>query len=52
GRTDGFKSVIVPAGDDIVGPLTIGDLVDVRIERATMATLFGTPVGSGVVHHR
>lgn len=40
GRTDGFKSVIVPA--TCGGP---GDLVDVRIERATMATLFGTPLG-------
>ena len=36
GRTDGFKSVILPAG---VGAR--GDLVDVEIERATMATLFG-----------
>jgi tRNA-2-methylthio-N6-dimethylallyladenosine synthase len=36
GRTDGFKSVILPAG---VG--AIGELVDVTIERATMATLFG-----------
>ena len=35
GRTDGFKSVILPAG---VG--AIGELVDVTIERATMATLF------------
>ena len=35
GRTDGFKSVILPAG---VG--SIGGLVDVTIERATMATLF------------
>ena len=35
GRTDGFKSVILPAG---VG--SIGALVDVTIERATMATLF------------
>jgi tRNA-2-methylthio-N6-dimethylallyladenosine synthase len=38
GRTDGFKSVILPAG---VG--RPGDLVDVVIERATMATLFGRP---------
>ncbi len=35
GRTDGFKTVILPAG---VG--AIGELVDVVIERATMATLF------------
>ncbi|HEX4453924.1 MAG TPA: TRAM domain-containing protein, partial [Kofleriaceae bacterium] len=35
GRTDGFKSVILPAG---VG--AIGELVDVEIGRATMATLF------------
>ncbi len=35
GRTDGFKSVILPAG---VG--AIGELVDVTIQRATMATLF------------
>jgi tRNA-2-methylthio-N6-dimethylallyladenosine synthase len=34
GRTDGFKTVILPAG---VG--AIGELVDVTIERATMATL-------------
>jgi tRNA-2-methylthio-N6-dimethylallyladenosine synthase len=39
GRTDGFKSVIVPASCG-----GKGDLVDVRIERATMATLFGQPV--------
>ena len=36
GRTDGFKTVILPAG---VG--RPGELVDVVIERATMATLFG-----------
>jgi tRNA-2-methylthio-N6-dimethylallyladenosine synthase len=35
GRTDGFKTVILPAG---VG--AVGELVDVEIERATMATLF------------
>jgi tRNA-2-methylthio-N6-dimethylallyladenosine synthase len=35
GRTDGFKTVILPAG---LG--AIGDLVDVTIARATMATLF------------
>jgi tRNA-2-methylthio-N6-dimethylallyladenosine synthase len=36
GRTDGFKSVILPEG---VG--AVGGLVDITIERATMATLFG-----------
>ncbi|HEY0254852.1 MAG TPA: TRAM domain-containing protein, partial [Kofleriaceae bacterium] len=35
GRSDGFKSVILPAG---IG--AIGGLVDVTIQRATMATLF------------
>ena len=35
GRTDGFKAVILPAG---VG--AVGELVDVTIDRATMATLF------------
>jgi tRNA-2-methylthio-N6-dimethylallyladenosine synthase len=35
GRTDGFKTVILPAG---VG--SVGESVDVTIERATMATLF------------
>jgi len=35
GRTDGFKTVILPAG---IG--AVGELVDVTIERATMATLF------------
>jgi tRNA-2-methylthio-N6-dimethylallyladenosine synthase len=35
GRTDGFKTVILPAGVGVVG-----ELVDVTIERATMATLF------------
>ena len=39
GRTDGFKSVILPAG---VGER--GGFVDVEIERATMATLFGRPL--------
>ena len=39
GRTDGFKTVILPRG---VG--AVGELVDVRITRATMATLFGEPV--------
>lgn len=36
GRTDGFKTVILPSG---VG--AVGGFVDVTIERATMATLFG-----------
>ena len=35
GRTDGFKTVILPSG---VG--AVGELVDVTITRATMATLF------------
>ena len=35
GRTDGFKTVILPRG---VG--AVGELIDVTIERATMATLF------------
>ena len=35
GRTDGFKTVILPAG---VG--AVGQIVDVTITRATMATLF------------
>jgi tRNA-2-methylthio-N6-dimethylallyladenosine synthase len=35
GRTDGFKSVILPRG---VGQL--GEVVEVKIARATMATLF------------
>lgn len=35
GRTDGFKTVILPRG---VG--AVGELVDVTIARATMATLF------------
>jgi tRNA-2-methylthio-N6-dimethylallyladenosine synthase len=35
GRTDGFKTVILPAG---IG--AVGELVDVTITRATMATLF------------
>ena len=36
GRTDGFKTVILPSG---IG--AVGELVDVTITRATMATLFG-----------
>jgi tRNA-2-methylthio-N6-dimethylallyladenosine synthase len=39
GRTDGFKAVILPQGD-----LRPGDLVDVEIERSTLATLFGRAV--------
>ena len=39
GRTDDFKSVIV---DD--SSLVPGDMVNVKIERATMATLFGSRV--------
>ncbi len=39
GRTGGFKNVIVPA--EAGGP---GDFVDVEIEDATMASLFGRPV--------
>ncbi len=39
GRTDGFKSVILPAEG-----FEVGALVDVDITRATMATLFGQPV--------
>jgi len=39
GRTDGWKTVILPRG---VGQP--GELVDVTIVRATMATLFGEPV--------
>jgi tRNA-2-methylthio-N6-dimethylallyladenosine synthase len=38
GRTDGFKTVILPRG--VGAP---GELVDVTIARATMATLFGAP---------
>lgn len=39
GRTDGFKSVVVEASDVVAG-----EFIDVRIERATMATLSGTVV--------
>jgi tRNA-2-methylthio-N6-dimethylallyladenosine synthase len=39
GRTDGFRAVIVDRG-----VLEVGQLVDVRIERATSATLFGRVV--------
>jgi tRNA-2-methylthio-N6-dimethylallyladenosine synthase len=40
GRTDAFRSVVVPA----VPGVGAGSLVDVVIERATFATLFGTIV--------
>jgi tRNA-2-methylthio-N6-dimethylallyladenosine synthase len=40
GRTDSFRSVIVPAGPDAA----LGALVDVAIERANPATLFGSIV--------
>jgi tRNA-2-methylthio-N6-dimethylallyladenosine synthase len=43
GRTDGFRSVIVPAAPR----LAPGDLVDVMITRATTATLFGTLEATG-----
>ncbi len=39
GRTDGFKTVILPAGLGVVG-----EIVEVEIERATMATLFGKAI--------
>jgi tRNA-2-methylthio-N6-dimethylallyladenosine synthase len=39
GRTDGYRAVIVPAGPRVAP----GALVDVVIERATAATLFGAP---------
>jgi tRNA-2-methylthio-N6-dimethylallyladenosine synthase len=39
GRTDEFRSVLVPASPN----LHPGDLCDVTIERATSATLFGRP---------
>ena len=37
GRSDTYRSVIVPAGSTV----KLGDLVDVKIERANAATLFG-----------
>jgi tRNA-2-methylthio-N6-dimethylallyladenosine synthase len=40
GRTDGFKTVILPAG---LGE--VGALVDVTIDRATMATLIASTAG-------
>ena len=42
GRTDGFKTVILPSG---VG--AIGETVDVTIARATMATLFAAALPAG-----
>jgi len=41
GRTDGFKAVVIPASSG-----RPGDLLDVVIERSTMATLFGRPADS------
>jgi tRNA-2-methylthio-N6-dimethylallyladenosine synthase len=43
GRTDGFRSVIVPAAPG----LAPGDLCEVTITRATRATLFGALEGAG-----
>jgi tRNA-2-methylthio-N6-dimethylallyladenosine synthase len=40
GRTDGFRSVIVPAGPGVAP----GALIDVVLTRANAATLFGVPV--------
>jgi tRNA-2-methylthio-N6-dimethylallyladenosine synthase len=40
GRTEGYRAVIVPAGPGVEA----GALVDVRIDRATPATLFGSPI--------
>ena len=37
GRSDGFKSVILPAG---IG--SVGEIVEVQIKRSSMATLFAT----------
>jgi tRNA-2-methylthio-N6-dimethylallyladenosine synthase len=39
GRTSSFKAVVLPKGT-----LVPGDMVGVEIERATSATLFGTPL--------
>jgi tRNA-2-methylthio-N6-dimethylallyladenosine synthase len=38
-RTDGYRAVVVPAGPGV----ELGALLDVVIERATSATLFGAP---------
>jgi hypothetical protein len=43
GRTDAFRTVIVPA----VPGLAPGDLAAARITRATTATLFGTLEAEG-----
>lgn len=40
GRTDTNKVVIFPKGDH-----QVGEYIDVRIDRASAATLYGTPVG-------
>jgi tRNA-2-methylthio-N6-dimethylallyladenosine synthase len=42
GRTDAFRSLLVPAAPGIAP----GDLVDVTVVRATFATLFGTLEGT------
>ncbi len=46
GRTDGFKSVILPRVTDDGTELRPGQFVDVAIARATMATLFGSAVSA------
>ena len=38
--TDGFRAVVIPAGPGVEP----GALLEVVIERATSATLFGSPV--------
>jgi tRNA-2-methylthio-N6-dimethylallyladenosine synthase len=43
GRTDGNKTVIFPKGD-----FAAGSYVNVRIDRANSATLFGTPEGAAI----
>jgi tRNA-2-methylthio-N6-dimethylallyladenosine synthase len=45
GRTDAFRSVIVAAGPGV----SAGALVDVRIDRANAATLFGTVLAPAAV---
>jgi tRNA-2-methylthio-N6-dimethylallyladenosine synthase len=42
GRTDTNKTVIFPRGNE-----RAGDLIDIVIERANAATLFGEPVKAG-----
>jgi tRNA-2-methylthio-N6-dimethylallyladenosine synthase len=44
GRTDNYRPVIVAAGP------TVGDLVEVVIDRAGPGTLYGRPVGAGADH--